>query len=99
MEGYGGGFFGTNDSITREQVATMLKRYSDWKKLDTSKTKELTSYTDAVQISSWALDAMKWANAEGLMTGRTTTTLSPKGETTRAEVAMLLMRFIEDFVK
>ena len=99
VEGYGNGFFGTNDNITREQVATMLMRYAAWKKLDTSKTKELTAYTDAAQISDWALAAMKWANAEGLITGRTTTTLSPKGETTRAEVAMLLMRFIEDFMK
>jgi len=99
VEGYGDGIFGTNDSITREQVATMLKRYADWKKLGTSKTIELTSYTDAPQISSWALDAMKWANAEGLMTGRTDTTLVPNGNASRAEVATLFMRFIEDYIK
>ncbi len=88
--GYGGGRFGVNDNITREQVATILLRYMDWKGLDVSGTNDLTAYTDAGQISGWALDAMAWANAEGVMNGRTETTLSPQGETTRAEIAQML---------
>jgi len=99
VNGYGDGKFGPNDNVTREQVAAVLYRYADWKKLDVSKTNALTSYTDSAEISSWALDAMKWANAEGLMSGRTPTTLVPKGTMNRAEVATILMRFIEDFVK
>ena len=99
VEGYGDELFGTNDSITREQAATLLMRYAKYKNLNVSKTTSITAYADAAEVSSWALEAMKWANAEGLITGRTTTTLVPKGTMTRAEVATLLMRFIEDFVK
>jgi len=73
-------------------------RYAQWKGYDTSKRNDLGNYTDANKISSWALEAMKWANAEELITGRTTTTLVPEGATTRAEASALLMRFIEKFV-
>ena len=99
MEGYGNNLFGTNDNITREQIATLIKRYSEGKNLSTTARSGLEGYTDVAQVSSWALDAMKWANAENLIKGRTTTTLDPKGETTRAEAATLLMRFIEDYLK
>ena len=99
VTGYGDGRFGTNDNITREQFATILMRYAAWKKLDTSKSADLTAFTDASAISSWALAAMKWANAEGLISGRTATTLAPSGNASRAEAATILMRFIEDVVK
>ena len=99
VNGYGSGTFGPNDNVTREQVAAVLYRYADWNELDVSKTTALTAFTDRTEISAWALDAMKWANAEGLMSGRTPTTLVPKGTMVRAEVATILMRFIEDFVK
>ena len=59
----------------------------------------LAAYTDANRISSYALTAMRWANGEGLITGKTSTTLDPKGTATRAEVATILMRFCEDVVK
>ena len=98
VEGYGNGLFGTNDNITREQIAALFMRYAQWKGYDTSKRNDLGNYTDANKISSWALEAMKWANAEELITGRTTTTLVPEGATTRAEASALLMRFIEKFV-
>ncbi|MBQ5443339.1 MAG: S-layer homology domain-containing protein, partial [Oscillospiraceae bacterium] len=62
---------------------------------DTSKAAELSGYEDASSISPWALDAMKWANAERLITGRTATLLIPGGNTTRAEAAAILMRFIK----
>lgn len=58
----------------------------------------LEDYTDADQISSYAVAAMQWANSEGLITGRTNTTLAPQGTATRAEVATILMRFIENIV-
>ena len=98
VSGYGDGRFGPDDNITREQVALILYRYAKWKKFDVSKTNSLTSYTDRTEVSDWALDAMKWANAEGLISGRTPTTLVPGGTMSRAEVATVLMRFIEDFV-
>ncbi|MCB7363002.1 S-layer homology domain-containing protein [Flavonifractor plautii] len=49
-------------------------------------------------VSSWALTAMQWANAEGLINGTSGTTLSPTNGATRAEVAQILMRFCENFV-
>lgn len=62
-------------------------------------TVDLSSFTDASDISAWAEPAMKWANAAGLITGRTATTLAPEGSASRAEVAAILIRFIEGFVK
>jgi len=94
VSGYGGGLFGPTDNITREQFAAILYRYAAIKGYDTNATADVSSYTDATSISSWAVTAMKWANAEGLITGRTATTLDPSGDATRAEAAAILMRFI-----
>lgn len=95
VNGYGSGKFGPTDNITREQLAAMLLRYSDYKEYDTDARNHLTSYTDAGAISAWALESVQWANAEGLVTGRTETTIVPKGSTTRAETATILMRYLE----
>lgn len=95
VEGYGSGLFGTNDNVTREQMAAILYRYAASKSYDVSKTTNLSVYTDAASISDWAKTAMQWANAQGLITGRTTTTLVPTGTATRAEVASILMRFVK----
>ncbi len=97
--GYGNGLFGTNDSVTREQMALILHRYAQYKGYDVSRTTALSAYTDASGISSYAQIAMKWANAEELITGRTTTTLAPAGSATRAEVASILMRFVDNVAK
>ena len=92
--------FAPNDAITREQLAAILYRYAEYKGYDTSTGgMSLATYTDAGRISSYALTAMRWANSEGLITGKTSTTLDPKGTATRAEVATILMRFCEDVVK
>lgn len=95
VNGYGSGKFGPTDNITREQLAAMLLRYSDYKEYDTDARNHLTSYTDAGAISAWALESVQWANAEGLVTGRTETTIVPQGSTTRAETATILMRYLE----
>ena len=95
VTGYGDGLFGPNDNITREQVATLLMRYAKYKKLDTSDTADLSGFTDAAQISSWAREALNWANGAGLITGRATTTIVPSGTATRAEIATILMRFLD----
>ncbi len=94
--GYGNGKFGPDDLITREQFAAMLYRYANFKGYDTSKAASLSGYTDAANISGYAVPAMKWAKAEKLITGRTKTTLVPQGKATRAEAAAILMRFIEN---
>ncbi len=96
VNGYGDGTFGPMDTLTREQFAAILQRYAKYKGLDTSKTADLSAYADAGTISAWAKDAMQWANAEGLITDRTATTLAPKGSATRAVAAAILMRFLEN---
>ena len=95
VNGYGDGTFGPDDAIIREQMAAILFRYAAYKNYDVTAQTDLSKYTDASLISSYAADAMQWANAEGLITGNTSTTLDPTGNATRAEVATILMRFSE----
>jgi hypothetical protein len=98
VTGYGDGLFGTNDNITREQLAAILYRYAEYKGYDVSAAADLAGYSDAGSVSSWAEAAMRWASAEGLITGVTATSLSPSGNATRAQVAMILMRFVNSVI-
>ena len=92
---------GTNmeGKITREQLAAMLYRYAKMKGYDVSASASLSGYADASSVSSWATDAMRWAVSAGLINGRTATTLAPQGNATRAEVASILMRFMQKYTK
>ena len=81
-------------AITREEIAAMLYRCAAAFGLDTSARAELSSYTDAGEVSAWAQDAMSWAVAAGVMEGRTENTLAPAGTATRAEAVTLLMRVL-----
>ena len=87
--------FAPDNPITREQLAAILYRYAQYKGYDVTADGSLDAYTDAAQISNYAAAAMQWANAEGLLTGVTATTLNPQGSATRAQVATILMRFAE----
>lgn len=93
--GYGDGQFGPEDSITREDLATMLYRYAQQAGYDVSARTDLSGYTDTGSISPYALEAMQWANALGLITGRTDADLAPLGTATRAELAAILHRYLE----
>lgn len=89
---------GTNmdQGLTREQLATMLYRYAQSKGYDTTQGgMAVREYADFKQISDYAVEAMTWAVNTGLISGTSTTTLSPQGLATRAQVATILMRFIE----
>lgn len=99
VAGYSDELFGPNDTITREQMATILYRYAQHKGYDTTAKADLSKYTDAAQIGPWATEAIRWANAEGLVNGTSTTTLTPKGSATRAQVAVILTRFCEKVAK
>jgi hypothetical protein len=99
VKGYDADTFSPNNNISREQMATILYRYAQYKEYDVSKSAGLSSYTDAGQISYWASDAFVWGTAEKLITGTTSTTLLPRGNATRAQVATILMRFIENIAK
>lgn len=91
---------GTNmdGQITREQLATMLYRYAQLKGYDVSTSASLNAFTDASSVSDWAVEAMQWAVGTGLMEGNNNQ-LSPTAPATRAQVATLLMRFIEKLAK
>ncbi|MDD6643669.1 MAG: S-layer homology domain-containing protein [Firmicutes bacterium] len=91
--GVGNGKFDPNGIITREQMATILFRYAQKRGLDTSKRGDLSVFPDSGKVSSWAKDAMRWAVAEKIING-SDGYLLPRGNATRAQVAALLMRFI-----
>ena len=99
VNGYDNGKFGTDDNVTREQMATILYRYAQNCGYDTTARADLNGYTDAAKISSYAQEAMSWANAMGLINGRTAASLAPTGTATRAEVAAIFHRFVENIVR
>jgi hypothetical protein len=83
--------------ITREQLAVMLMRYAQFQGYDTSKSVALYQYQDAGKVSDYAQPAMEWAVSIGLIGGRTLDTLAPQDTATRAEVSVMLERFITMF--
>ena len=85
--------FAPNAPVTREQLAVMLSRYADCTGVLTPDGVDLSDFADANRISPYAQPAMSWAVAKGLLVGTSTTTLSPKGTATRAQLATVLMRF------
>ena len=91
---------GTNmtGAITREQLAAILFRYAKQKGYDVSKSADLNGFADANTVSTYATDAMRWAVASGLIQG-SNSKLNPKGSATRAQVATILMRFMELYAK
>lgn len=94
--------FAPEMQITREQMAMMLYNYALLKGYDVSNTGDLDAFVDAEQVSDWAETAMCWATANGLMHGVSADTsvqiLKPQGDSTRVEMAALIMNFLETFV-
>ena len=95
--GYGGGLFGSDDAVTREQLAAILYRYAVYKGYDVSigEDTNILSYADFADLSEYAIPAMQWACGAGIVNGTSESTLTPQGEATRAQVAAMLMRFCE----
>lgn len=89
--GYGGGLFGPDDLVTREQMAVMLWRYAGASAPGSADT----GFADAGQISLWALDAVRWAAEKNVLSGKEGRRFDPKGITTRAEAAQMLKNYIE----
>ena len=99
--GYGGGLFGPEDNITREQLATILYRYAQAKGYDVSVGEDtnILSYTDVADLAEYAIPAMQWACGAGVINGTGDgSTLTPQGNATRAQIATMLMRFCEEYV-
>ena len=97
--GYGNGTFGPSDTITREQLAVMLYRFAQAQGYDVTASADLSGYTDVGEVSSYAAQALSWTAAEGIINGTGATTLSPDGSATRAQVAVILTRFCQEFVE
>lgn len=93
--GYGDGTFGPDDPITREQMAAMLWRYAGKPQAESS----LADFTDGSETSQWAESAMVWAVEQGLIEGMGNAQLNPQGQATRAQAAIILMRFVEKIGK
>ena len=95
VNGMGDNLFAPDQEITREQLATILHRYAKFIEKDVSsgENTNILSYNDFDEISEYAIPALQWTCGDGIMTGRTATTLNPKDTASRAEVATMLMRF------
>ena len=99
VNGYGDtGLFGSDDNITREQMALMMHRYAEYKGSDTGTSGDLSEYKDASEVSEYAKEAMQWAVGNGIIVGEENgTALNPQGNATRAECAMIIERFVEKY--
>ena len=99
VNGIGGDLFDPDGSVTREQMAAILYRYSVFKGLTMTQGAFAMTYPDEAGISAYALEAMRWANAEKLINGTEldgTVYLDPQGSATRAQVAAILMRYVQN---
>lgn len=94
VKGTGSSFL-PNDNVTREQLATFLYRYASAYGVNTTGRTNLAVFPDSGNISSYAKDALEWAYNTGLIKGGSDGRLNPTGNAKRAEVAAILMRFVE----
>ena len=94
VNGVEGNNFDPTGSLTREQMATVLYRYAQYKGADVSASGDLSGFVDSANVSSWAADAVKWAVGSGLVNGVEGNALAPQGTSTRAQAATVLMRFV-----
>ena len=92
VDGVENNHFDPTGSLTREQMATVLYRYAQYKGADVSASGDLSGFVDSANVSSWAADAVKWAVGSGLVNGVEGNALAPQGTSTRAQAAAVLMR-------
>ena len=97
VNGVGDNRFAPEGKITREQMATILFRYANQIGVNTGRRGNLNVFADYKQVSEYAITAMRWAVAEGIISG-SDGCLLPNGDATRAQVATILMRFIKKTV-
>ena len=101
VSGYEDGTFGPKREITRQQLASILYRYAQFKGIDVSAGEDtnILSFADAANVSDWANTAMKWAVGSGILAGKDGNRLDPKGTATRAEAAAMIQRFCVNVAK
>ena len=98
VNGLGENTFAPMNTLTREQLVTMLYRYAEAAGYDVSAAADLSGYPDAGKVQTYAQKAMSWAVAEGIVEGMDGN-LNPAGNATRAQIATILMRFCEGVAK
>ena len=91
LQGYGNGKFGPKDTLTREQLITIVYRYAKLKAGAAAPDGDIPGYADASEVSSWAAEAFRWAVQEQLLAGEAK--LSPREDATRALIATIIMRY------
>ena len=101
MSGYDGNTFGAADAVTREQLASILWRYAQYKGYDVSVGEDtnILSYTDAFDISEYAFPAMQWACGAGIISGNEDGSLNPDGHAQKVHMAQMLMKLLENAKK
>ena len=94
VTGFQNGSFRPNENVTRVQLAAMLFRFAQYQSRDIQGRGDLNAYQDGSSVQSWAKEAMQWAVAKGLISGKSGARLDPSGSATRAEAAAVLVRFL-----
>lgn len=96
VKGYDSGLFAPGDPVTREQLASLLYRFAQAQGLDVSvgENTNILSYTDAFDVSEWAVPALQWACGAGVIQGKDGGRLAPGDSATRAELAALFQRYL-----
>ena len=95
VSGYGGGLYGPEDNITREQLAVILNNYINYTGLMLSEIREYTGFNDDVDCADYARKAIERFFKSGVVSGKPGNIFDPKSEATRAEVATMLMNFLD----
>ena len=86
--------FSPSAKLTREQIVTFLYRYAELKGMSLGDQADLSAFTDLASVHSYAMDAMTWGVGQGIIKGVSPTTINPRGSATRAQVAVMLYRFL-----
>lgn len=98
VDGYDSKTFGPNDNATREQLITIMYRYAKYKNYDISHDVSLSAFDDDDNVSEYAVEPFMWGIANKIITGTSDSTLSPKDNTIRCQMAAILNRFCDNYV-
>lgn len=97
VSGYPDGTFRPEQDISRQQLATILFQYANYKELNTSNVGDLSSYADTSAISRYAMEPLQWMVGNGLLSGMPGKKITPGGKATRAQLAVILMQFCKRY--
>lgn len=97
VNGFEDGTFRPDENMTREQMAAILQNFAYQMGLDVSASGDLSNFTDIPEGEYWSRDALAWAYAEGLLAGTSDSTMDPAEQASRAQIAVIMMRFCEQY--